>query len=273
MKKVLSLGLSLIALTSMAQLRERKWNIELTGGYNHELGMTSPTHFLDPYMSRTSNDDGILTYKKEGYSYSNGFQATVGFGYNVSQSFSLNAKLGYKFADTDQLEIYENGGTFIFETGAQMALFAVDARLEANVGGANQSVYAKFGPVLGMSRAFMKFDSNGADIQEEYPWTLGVGAQAAVGYSVRMTTRTNFFVEFGMLGMKMSPDRSYYSLYQIGGRDGLADLTVRESEREYHSEIVGVPVLDDDKPEQALKFNMPYSTFNFNLGLRIFLNS
>ncbi|MFC5270963.1 hypothetical protein [Adhaeribacter terreus] len=133
------------------------------------------------------------------------------------------------------------------------------------------NIYAKFGPVIGFGKIYEKYyeDGDGSPLERnlELKGGAALGGQTTFGVNFNAEAKTSLFAEANLKLLWYSPTHGEVVKLLSNGKDRTADMSVRGREVEY-VKSPNNSYGNYDTPAQAPKFNHPFSSAGFNIGLK-----
>ena len=97
--------------------------------------------------------------------------------------------------------------------------------------------------------------------------SFSLGLTGAFGYNYAISDNMNFFAELQYSAMSMKSGTSKYTKLEVGGKDQLAGMDVRDKEVEYVDEVSSTDNQDPNVAAKALKGTSPFSAIGLNIGV------
>lgn len=259
-----------IASTAFSQLTANFGVGYHTGAFgNSEIG-----------YSQSTDADGNTTYKTVNQNLGGGIPITLGIGYGITDNIALDANFEYLFGrsvvgyedetpnSSDKFTITSNQIRFVPSLIFRNGLTGFYGRVGAVVDlGGNTIIENK-------SEATGAFAGSR---QEKSEMTVrpSFGAVGGIGYNLSLGDNLTFFGELQALAIYRDVKKQVITEYSDsdGGTLETEYPTTRDRETEYVDEYTTGGNVNDDEPRQTTRFQLPYSSFGLNVGIRFTLNN
>jgi hypothetical protein len=93
--------------------------------------------------------------------------------------------------------------------------------------------------------------------------------QAAMGTDIVLGDKLSLFAEIQVDGISYAPKHGKYTKYDVNGTDQLENMTTKEKEVDYVTDIDYGEDIPDDQPDKQLRNNYPLTNVGLILGLKI----
>jgi hypothetical protein len=206
-----------------------------------------------------------------------GFTGVAAFGYQPSKyiglEFGISQFLGFpKIADS---VVNLPGGTSgeVRVTGTMLSLLPA---IVIRPGLGDVDPYARVGFILGIrptinaTAEVTNASTNPPEEAEAIRHLYGgvaAGLNAALGISWAVNDLVSLYAEGSFSSISYSPRYGELVKYEVNGVDQLPEMTVKEKETEYYSNINPDEVIPDTSPNKELRKSLPFSNASFNFGI------
>jgi hypothetical protein len=139
------------------------------------------------------------------------------------------------------------------------------ARLGLKIGILNRLIAEEYQEISGEYKMF----ANTHDYKLRDYGGVPIGVQAAVGTDIKLGEKLSFFGEIQVDGISYAPTHGKYIKYETNGVDQLGNMTTKEKEFDYVTEINNNDETPDDQPDKQLKTNYPLNNVGLVIGIKI----
>lgn len=238
------------------------------------------THISVPTNGTTLREIGLYNYAstllsitltEQQTSFGGGFFGSVCLGYQINNKIGIELNAGYHLANKIQTtDSYLDGSyDYTFTTNAlsfrPAVLFTIaendKRRLFSRIGAIYST--ADFSLEVGGMRGSQRFESEQVFINGS-----GLGMETAIGVNWNLSPKLTLVTELFITSLSLTPESSELTKYELGGYEGLDTMTVRQKNILYQKEVVVTASTNNNEPEQALRFKIPFNGAGLKIGLR-----
>ncbi|MBP1673560.1 MAG: hypothetical protein H6Q25_1375 [Bacteroidetes bacterium] len=300
-KNVIVICLILICGTQL--FAQKKWFVSFNTGYalkmssqnlyNEDLEFyfyNSNRHYDGEDQSSYGTDEQINTSIGKGFNFSlsGGYMFNENFGIEMGFSYLMGGKTLSNYEYYSKQIYYDDNWNPVsydyshcYENAISSKMFRMNPSLLFNAGNKTINPYAKVGLIIGIGSILYErtelyedeYDNQNDQTSIKFKMNGGIsfGCSAALGLNYNIGKNIALFGEVHLISMSYSPKKGTIIEYTENGKNELNELTTSEKEINFVNEF---DYSSDDnesdyKPTTMLQYKFPFSSFGFNVGVKI----
>lgn len=279
----LQAGLIIAAIFLCVNVFSQGMYINAGSGYGFPAAPYLMADNIIVYSSGESGSTFESEIVKGSGSFGKGIQVGAVFGYMFNKN--MGAELGINYLIGSKIESkreYKDGyWARIGEITESANMLRFTPSLKITTGNGNLKPYLKAGLVIGVASKILstykttytgEFDPPVEESEYEMTGGISFGFTGALGADFMFSKSIGIFAEIGIITQSWAPKKRECIKFTIGGQDHLDDLTTSQREVEFvESASSDSDYVDEDIPRQELKTYYPFSSVDFNVGIKISL--
>lgn len=243
------------------------------------LGFAVSTAASDNYNFNTpANSPTTITTNKKGIG--TGLPLALAGGYMINEHFAFELGFNYFYGFT--LQSTNTDPISSYDTKWRGQMLSIVPALVLSIPLDKLKPYARLGLKLGVLNSIVYWEQN-VNIYESNQTTeviqtqikeyggIAVGAQAAVGTEIVLSSRLSLFGEIQLDGISYSPKHGKYTEYDINGTDILGSLPVNMKDWNFVNETTFPATIPQDQPGEQVKKNFHFGNAGVVVGVKVSL--
>lgn len=224
------------------------------------------------------------TYEIMEGGYGEGINTGIYIGRFFTRNLGIELGANYLFGKHLTTESnYQGFNWYSYETiiSGKVTMLQLSPQLVFRTTPSKITPYAKVGLIFGLATTltqdiseYVVADPGPYKIESTQKSTgnIPVGFSSTLGATYEIGAIMDLFVEFRLLTMAYSPNKTSVTAYVLNGNNNLDNLTTSQKETIYLDKVEYDDVAGpDDKPTESLRVTLPLSSMSFNFGLKILL--
>lgn len=218
-------------------------------------------------------------------SFGKGLCLSVAGGFNLHPNLGLELEINYlkstSFETTEIYHYYYGDATYKYTHDGQSINVIPALVIPINL--KKIQPYLKLGiilahPMLKRNMAFSDYLGNHENLNVEYKGNISVGEKTTLGINYFLKQNLHLVLESSLINLLFSPTRKDVTAYTLHGKDALNSLeaskrtTIYQKDYtiKYRVDTKGklIEDIDTSLPYKAAKFEMPFGSLGFNLGIK-----
>jgi hypothetical protein len=230
------------------------------------------------YLGNTDYSSNNETAEASKKGFGTGLPFVLAAGYKIHENIKIELGVNYFYGFNLKYEYTSSNAKYSYKMNAQMLSlvpafifnlplekFQPYARLGLKIGILNRLITEENAEFTGELKTF-------ADTRDYILRDYGgipVGVQAAIGTEIVLSDKFSFFGEIQVDGISYAPAHGKYTKYEENGADQLGNMTTKEKEVDYVTDIDYNENIPDDQPDKEIKTNYPLNNVGIVIGVKI----
>ncbi|PKL85921.1 MAG: hypothetical protein CVV22_05155 [Ignavibacteriae bacterium HGW-Ignavibacteriae-1] len=259
--------LSVVLLLAMPIVASsQSFYTSLKAGYGFSLSGVdnNTTMFLSSY-----ENNGGSHLRTEEFSFGEGFNFGMDFGYNIVEYFAVEIGLSYlpeksfltkkQYSETNKFEVVSSGQMFI-----------INPSLVLSAGDKLFIPFLKLGVAFGIGNMEFTHKSSVNRNTLETSGGTPTGITGAFGMEIKFQENLSFFIQANSLSMSYLPANGEITQYYVNGSNILPNLTYRDKNLRLTNNFLYYedPSPDPNKAREVIWMSFPYDSFGFSVGVK-----
>ena len=236
--------------------------------------ITTSAYFIGDWNS--TGNSNTAEVKKKGLG--TGLPFVLAAGYQVHENILIELGVDYFYGFKVKYNDYTTYAKYEDNFKAQMLsivpalVFTIPlekfqpyARLGLKIGVLNRIISEEHAELTGELKTFAET----RDYKTRDYGGIPIGVQAAMGTDIVLGDKLSLFAEIQIDGISYAPKHGKYTKYDVNGTDQLENMTTKEKEVDYVTDIDYGEDIPDDQPDKQLRNNYPLTNVGLILGLKI----
>ncbi|MCO5251082.1 MAG: porin family protein [Candidatus Kapabacteria bacterium] len=259
--------LSVVLLIAMPILAfSQSFYTSLKAGYGFSLSGVDNTTTM--FLSSYKNHGGSYLNTEE-FSFGEGVNFGMDFGYNIVEYFAVEIGLSYlpektfltkkQYSETNKFEVVSSGQMFI-----------INPSLVLSAGDNLFIPFLKLGVAFGIGNMEFTHKSSGNRNTLEASGGTPIGITGAFGMEIKFQENLSFFIQANSISMSYLPANGEITEYYEYGSNILPKLTYRDKNLRLTNNISSYEETspDPNKAREVKWMSFPFDNFGFNLGVK-----
>lgn len=253
---------SFLILLFSSNLWAQKNTLKIQVGYGIPISNSNVLQYHQSILGLTNNS--LVTVSG---SFGKGLYLDGSYGYLISSKMSIQFDLSYLNG-----EEYNSGSHTMFSQ------FIEFSPLGKFYFGSNKiKAFAALGPVIGFGNIYenQEITVSGFSTLEvnkvsyNYKGSISVGAKGILGLEYPLNDKIGISTQLTVVTLSYAPSESEITRYSLNGIDKLSTLSTyfRQTEFKETLDILNVPSVSLDRPNQSKQIYFPMNSLIFSFGL------